>query len=196
MNPSIYRRFGKRAIDFGAACLALTLLSPLLISIAVLIRFSSPGPVMFVQKRLGKDGKTFNVLKFRTMTHRERESNTEILADNPEVTPVGKVLRRFKIDEVPQLVNVLRGDMSFIGPRPALPQQLSEYDETGRMRLTVRPGLTGLAQVNGNIYLSWPERWKFDAEYVRRLSLLLDAQILAKTVLVVILGEHRFIRER
>ena len=192
MNNGFYRSYLKSTLDFLMSLLCLLLASPLLVLAMVSIKLTSSGPVFFSQQRLGRNGVTFKLLKFRTMTHKKREVADEVLAGNPEVTLVGRPLRRFKIDELPQLVNVLRGDMSFVGPRPAMPEQLAEYDETSKQRLLVRPGLTGLSQVSGNIYLTWPERWKLDVEYVYNLSLGWDIRILLKTILVVLLGEHRF----
>jgi undecaprenyl phosphate N,N'-diacetylbacillosamine 1-phosphate transferase len=127
------------------------------------------------------------------MTHAPRVPDHEILPADPEVTRVGAFLRRYKIDELIQLVNVLKGEMSVVGPRPALPRQLAEYDETGRKRLWVKPGLSGLAQVNGNIYLTWPERWQYDARYVENCSLSLDLWIIWRTIAVMTLGEEKFL---
>jgi lipopolysaccharide/colanic/teichoic acid biosynthesis glycosyltransferase len=154
----------------------------------------TPGPIFYVQDRLGLRGKIFRAVKFRTMTHAARVPDHEILPSDPEVTRVGAFLRRYKLDELSQLVNVLTGEMSVIGPRPALPRQLAEYDETGRKRLLVKPGLSGLAQVNGNIYLTWPERWQFDARYVENYSLGLDLWIIWRTIAVMTLGEDKFIQ--
>jgi lipopolysaccharide/colanic/teichoic acid biosynthesis glycosyltransferase len=184
----------KRAIDVGAALPALVALSPVLLVAALLVRRSSPGPVLFRQARLGYRGRVFTLYKLRTMTDRPRVAHAEIRAGNPEVTPAGAVLRRFKIDELPQLLNVVRGDMSLVGPRPALPAQLAEYTPLALRRLEVRPGLTGLAQVNGNIALSWPERWAYDARYVDELSLALDLRILLRTLGVLLRGEQAYWR--
>lgn len=190
---SLYRFFGKRLFDI-AVCLPICVLTlPVVIVTAILVRLDSKGPVFFVQERLGRFGVTFLTYKFRTMTHRERVASAEILPGHSEVTRVGRWLRRFKIDELPQLLNILKGDMSLVGPRPALPGHIRDYDEFGLRRLLARPGLTGLAQVNGNIYLSWPERWKYDAEYVDRVSVHHDAAIVLRTIAVVFLGEERFL---
>lgn len=189
-----YRAVGKRCFDL-VVCVALTVLfAPLFFLTAVLIKLDSVGPVLFVQDRLGRYGSTFRTFKFRTMTDRLRIANGEVLPDNIEVTRVGRWLRRFKIDELPQLLNVLRGDMSIIGPRPALPGHISDYNEDGLRRLLERPGLTGLAQVNGNIYLSWPDRWILDARYVETVSLATDLGIAVKTIAVIFLGEEKFVR--
>jgi len=189
----LYASYGKRAFDLALAILGLVVFGPLLLLLALGVRFSSPGPVLFVQERLGLGGTTFRVFKFRTMIARQRSEHSEVWRDNPEVTRLGHVLRRFKLDELPQLLNVVRGDMSLVGPRPGLPTQLSEYDEEGRLRLLVRPGLTGLAQVSGNIFLSWPERWALDAKYVRRPSLSLDLWILWRTLAVLVRGEQHYL---
>jgi lipopolysaccharide/colanic/teichoic acid biosynthesis glycosyltransferase len=156
---------------------------------------TSSGPVFFTQNRLGKNAAIFKLYKFRTMTNKERKADHEIFADDPEVTTVGKFLRRFKIDELPQLINVLTGTMSLVGPRPGMPEQLKELDENGIKRLNVSPGLTGLAQINGNIYLEWPERWKYDRSYVENISFMLDLKIILKTVLIVFQGEKRFVNK-
>jgi undecaprenyl phosphate N,N'-diacetylbacillosamine 1-phosphate transferase len=192
---SMYRGCGKRLFDL-AVCLPIILaVSPVLLLAAALVKLDSRGPVFFAQERLGRYGRTFLTYKFRTMTHRQREATTEILPGHSEVTRSGHWLRRFKIDEFPQLLNILNGDMSLVGPRPALPEHINEYNEDGLKRLLERPGMTGLSQVSGNIYLSWPDRWFYDAQYVDRLSLLSDATIIIKTVVVVLLGEERFLKK-
>lgn len=192
-NP--YRAFGKRLVDLCVSLPALLAVAPLCAAIAAAIRLTSRGPVFFVQERLGRDGRTFCTFKFRTMTDRQRTPHQEIFGKTDEVTAVGFWLRRFKLDELPQLWNIVNGDMSLVGPRPALPAQLTEYTELARQRLLARPGLTGLAQVHGNIFLTWPERWVYDAEYVSRVSLSLDVWIVARTVAVVVLGEERFLKK-
>lgn len=190
----MYIRFGKRLLDLILTVPALLVLTPLLLVTIVLIKLDSPGPAFFFQDRLGRGGRVFRILKFRTMTHRQRIPDRDIFGRDPEVTRMGYWMRRFKIDELPQLINVVLGDMSIVGPRPYLPRQLAEYDSTSRRRLDVQPGLTGLTQVNGNIHLSWQERWSYDVEYVDNLSFLLDLRIVVRTVLVVLLGEGRFHR--
>lgn len=189
----MYRRFGKRFLDILISGTLLTIASPILILAFVFVKAESPGPFFFLQERLGFKGKIFKILKIRTMTHKQRVVSKEVFRGDAEVTRVGAILRRFKIDELPQLLNVLFGDMSIIGPRPGLPIQLPEYNEDGLIRLEVKPGLTGLAQINGNIYLPWEVRWKYDRKYVENLSFLLDVQILFKTIWVVIRGEEKFI---
>lgn len=189
-----YRTFGKRLLDLCVSVPTLLAVAPLFAVIAVAVKLTSRGPVFFVQERLGRSGQTFRTYKFRTMTDRQRTSHQEIFGKTDEVTAVGFWLRRFKLDELPQLWNIVNGDMSLVGPRPALPAQLAEYTELARRRLLARPGLTGLAQVHGNIFLTWPERWVYDAEYVARVSFALDAWIVARTVAVVLLGEERFLK--
>ena len=189
-----YRAFGKRLLDLGVSVPILLLLSPLFLVIAALVKLTSRGPVFFVQERLGRNGATFQALKFRTMTDKLRTAHQQVFGKTDDVTAVGYWLRRFKLDELPQVINIVRGDMSWVGPRPALPAQQAEYTSLARRRLDVRPGLTGLAQVYGNIHLSWPERWQYDAQYVDRLSFMLDAWIAARTIGVVLFGEEKFLR--
>jgi undecaprenyl phosphate N,N'-diacetylbacillosamine 1-phosphate transferase len=188
-----YRRFGKRWLDLLLSLLAIVVLTPFFLIIAAAIRLDSPGPVLYVQERLGLRGKIFRIPKFRTMTHVPRTPNREIHPGDPELTRVGAFLRRYKLDELVQIFNVFWGYMSVVGPRPALPRQLAEYDEIGRKRLLVRPGLSGLAQVHGNIYLTWPERWQYDARYVDECSLGLDLWIIWRTIAVQIRGEEKFL---
>jgi len=187
----IYQSFFKRPIDIIMSFSFLALLSPLLLMLAICIRLDSPGGVLFFQRRIGCGGSVFVLVKLRTMLDRPRKVTGEIVGAHADVTSLGQWLRRFKLDELPQLWNILRGDMSFVGPRPCLPEQVAELNEDGRWRLTVRPGLTGLAQVNGNIYLSWPQRWVFDKQYVHSVTLVGDVRILLKTFLVVLFGEYR-----
>jgi undecaprenyl phosphate N,N'-diacetylbacillosamine 1-phosphate transferase len=191
---SAYRLLGKRLFDLAVILPIFLVISPVLLLAAVLIKLDSRGPVLFNQERLGRYGETFLTCKFRTMTHREREATAEILPGHSEVTRVGHWLRRFKIDEMPQLLNIVNGDMSLVGPRPALPDHIADYNEAGLRRLLERPGLTGLSQVSGNIYLSWPDRWFYDAQYVDHLSFPKDVAIIIKTVAVVLLGEERFLK--
>ncbi|NQV23635.1 MAG: sugar transferase [Rhodopirellula sp.] len=192
---SAYRSGAKRLFDLAVILPVFLVISPVLLIAAAVVKLDSRGPVFFNQERLGRYGKTFLTYKFRTMTHRERETVTEILPGHSEVTRVGQWLRRFKIDELPQLLNIVNGDMSLVGPRPALPDHINEYNADGLKRLLERPGLTGLSQVNGNIYLSWPDRWFYDAQYVDSLSFLQDMAIILKTVAVILLGEERFLKK-
>jgi undecaprenyl phosphate N,N'-diacetylbacillosamine 1-phosphate transferase len=188
----IYANFFKRVVDLVSSSLLLIVLSPLLLLLALVVRLDTPGPAFFSQSRLGERGTVFKLVKFRTMTHAQRTATREIYdGDHPEITRSGSWMRRFKLDELPQLWNVLIGDMSLIGPRPCLPEQVATFNEDGRMRLRVRPGMTGLAQVSGNIFIPWPERWRLDRQYVENLTLVMDLRIIARTVLVVLQGERQ-----
>ena len=185
------RLFIKRLFDVIGASVGLIICSPLFIIISVLIWFEDFGPVFYKQKRVGLNGKAFYLIKFRSMKPNNISPSLlgQVRNDHPMVTKVGKVIRRFKIDELPQLLNVLKGDMSLVGPRPTLPEQVKEYSDYELMRLTVRPGITGWAQVNGNINLSWSERILLDRWYVNNWSLLLDFIVLLKTCKVIVRGE-------
>lgn len=173
----------KRAMDLLVAVVGLILFLPVLALIAVAIKIDSPGPVFFVQQRVGWRGRVFCMLKFRTMIEgAERSGDGVYVAPNdPRITRVGKFLRRFSLDELPQLLHVLTGQMSLVGPRPALPYQLQYYSARDAERLRVRPGLTGWSQVSGRNLLSWPERLKKDVWYVENFSLALDLGILLRT---------------
>lgn len=184
----------KRGLDILISAVALVCLSPIMIGVSLAILWLMGPPVIFRQDRLGKGGAVFQIFKFRTMVHRERSIHEDILGDHPEVPPLGRALRRFKIDELPQFWNVLKGDMSIVGPRPALPCHLAEYDAVSVRRLDVRPGLTGLAQISGNTRLNWPQRWALDVHYVESQSFWLDIEIILKTLRVILLGERRFHR--
>ena len=192
----MYRNFFKSVLDFSVAFLILLVaLIPLLL-ISLLILTESKGPLFFKQERVGKDLKFFKVFKFRTMTHEKRTvGNTPIIGKADGVTKVGYYLRRYKVDELPQLLNVLLGDMSLIGPRPSVPEQLHQMSEAEKQRYSVRPGLTGLAQINGNIHLSWKERFVYDLNYVDNVTFWNDLKIIFRTVFIVILGEHKFLNK-
>jgi undecaprenyl phosphate N,N'-diacetylbacillosamine 1-phosphate transferase len=190
---TLYTRYGKRVLDLAIALSTSLVLLPFFLLAAILVRIGSPGPLFFRQQRLGQNGKLFMLYKFRTMTDKDRVADREIMPSDPEVTATGKLLRRLKIDELPQLLNVLKGDMSTVGPRPGLPRQLGEAGFS-KLRLVLRPGLTGWAQVNGNIHLSWQERYRYDEDYVERVNLLFDCWIICKTIAVIALGEERFVR--
>lgn len=184
----------KRLFDIIISTVMLVLLLPALLLIAILIKLTSNGPVFFKQERVGQNKRIFNVLKFRTMTHAQHDLSIQTIPGDTNITFIGTILRRVKIDELPQVINILKGDMSLIGPRPCLPNLLAELNEQGEKRFSCRPGLTGLAQINGNIYLTWEERWQYDAEYVKNISFICDFKILLKTILVVLLGEQKFKR--
>jgi len=180
----------KRVFDFVISLSGLIVLSPIMMVIAVAVRSTSSGPAFFCQQRLGRNGCLFLMYKFRTMYVNNSHESGEVYSDNPSVTNLGRFLRRSKLDELPQLYNVFRGDLSLIGPRAPLPDHLKRYSERVKRRLNVRPGMTGLAQVHGNIFLSWEERWAYDVEYVDRLSARLDIKILVMTIILVFSGEE------
>lgn len=184
----LYRGFGKRLLDLILASTALLVLSPLFAAAVLLIRFTSPGPAFYRQSRVGRAGKPFNMLKFRTMIQNAEQVGAGILClkDDPRITPIGKLLRAFSLDELPQLVNIVKGDMSLIGPRPGLDYQYRQYTPRQRKRLDVLPGLTGWAQVNGRNSITWDRRIELDLEYVQNLSFLLDLRILARTLFTVL----------
>lgn len=183
----------KRLVDFLGSGIGLIIVSPILLITIVLLEIFMPGPIFFKQQRVGKNGMLFNILKFRSMkVDNEAEKSHDFSKDAERSTPFGNLIRRLKIDELPQLINVFRGDMSLVGPRPTIKEQTDLYDDFQRQRLNMRPGMTGLAQVNGNISLSWDERIKYDVEYITKFSVLLDLKILLKTVAVVICGEEKF----
>ncbi len=194
-SNGLWARGGKRAFDALGAVVLLIALSPVLLLAGCLVKLSGRGPLFFVQKRAGRNGRPFRLVKFRTMRGDRTPDPKELVPlDHPDITSVGRVLRRFKVDELPQLINVLVGDMSLVGPRPTLLDQVARYDEFRRRRLLVRPGITGLAQVYGNPLVSWDERILFDVAYVRRCGPLLDLSILLRSVIVVLLGERRMTR--
>jgi len=190
-----WTQWGKRVFDVFAVVVLLAGFSPILLLAAAMIKFTSRGPLFFVQERAGMNGEIFRLVKFRTMRGNRRPDPKELVPlDHPEITPVGRVLRRLKIDELPQLVNVLRGEMSLVGPRPTLPDQVAAYDGFRRQRLLTRPGVTGLAQVYSSASASWDERILYDVAYVRCCSAWMDRTILLRTVLVICLGEARTAR--
>jgi lipopolysaccharide/colanic/teichoic acid biosynthesis glycosyltransferase len=179
--------FGKRAIDVILSGAALIILSPLLLAIAAAVRLTSPGPALFRQKRLGRGGRVFTLNKFRTMTMnapdlRNADGSAWSSPEDPRVTRIGHYLRNTSLDELPQLINVFKGDMSLVGPRPELPDQISFYSETDKRRLSARPGLTGLAQISGRNEVPWDRRRQLDVEYIDRRSLALDVRLLFQTV--------------
>jgi lipopolysaccharide/colanic/teichoic acid biosynthesis glycosyltransferase len=170
---------GKRAVDLLLVAAAAAPAALLGGACAVAVRLSGPGPILYRQLRIGRDGRPFELLKFRTMVDRP---DNPIFPDPGRITPVGRWLRRLSLDELPQLLNVVRGDMSLVGPRPALAYQVERYDERQRGRLAALPGVTGLAQVSGRNTLYWSERIELDLTYIRRQSIGLDLAILARTV--------------
>ena len=174
----------KRLLDIIISFVALVVLSPCLIIILVLVRIKLGKPAIFKQERPGKDEKIFTLFKFRTMTE-EKDENGNLLPDDKRLNSFGKLLRSTSLDELPELFNILKGDMSIVGPRPLLIEYLPLYNETQKQRHNVRPGLTGLAQVNGRNSLSWEDRFKDDVYYVNNMGLLLDTKIFFKTFLKV-----------
>lgn len=182
----MYRHFFKRFLDFTLSLLALVVLSPVLLVLTVLGWIKMKGNPFFVQLRPGKDEKIFKLIKFRSMTC-EKDKDGNFLPDEQRLTRYGKLLRSTSLDELPELINIFLGDMSIVGPRPLLVEYLPYYTEEEMHRHDVRPGLTGLAQINGrNAIASWEERFAFDLEYVEKCSLALDIKILCKTVMKVL----------
>jgi lipopolysaccharide/colanic/teichoic acid biosynthesis glycosyltransferase len=174
-------RILKRWLDFFSALVAIILLSPLLILLMILIRLKLGGPVFFTQERPGRDGRAFKMIKFRSMTD-ERDAQGVLLPDQERITKLGRFLRRTSLDELPELFNVLKGDMSVIGPRPLLMKYLPYYTPREMRRHEVRPGITGWAQVNGRNLLNWDRRLEMDVEYVESMSLGMDIRILFRTI--------------
>lgn len=181
----MYRYFFKRFFDFILSLLAIIVLSPVLLITALLVRSKLGSPVIFKQERPGKNEKIFTLYKFRTMTD-EKDEEGNLLPDEIRLTRFGKLLRSTSLDELPELFNILKGDMSIVGPRPLLVSYLPYYTEKEKHRHDVRPGLTGLAQVKGRNYIAWDERFKIDVEYVENLSFVLDIKIIFETVLIVL----------
>lgn len=183
-KESLYAKYIKRILDFLLALFAIFVFGVPMLIVALFVRAKLGSPVLFKQERPGKDGKVFQMYKFRSMTD-ERDENGELLPDEMRLTSFGKKLRSTSLDELPELLNVLKGDMSFIGPRPLLVRYLTLYNERQRRRHEVRPGITGYAQVNGRNAISWEEKFEKDVWYVEHISFWTDIKILFKTVAVV-----------
>lgn len=184
----MYANFFKRLIDFIlSGCAILVLGLPLLI-VALLIRIKLGSPVLFKQRRPGKDGKIFEIYKFRTMTD-ARDKDGNLLPDNERLTEFGKLIRSTSIDELPEIINIFKGDMSIIGPRPLLEEYLPLYNEEQAHRHDVRPGLTGWAQINGRNTISWEDKFRYDVEYVRNISFMFDLKIFFMTIKKVFVRE-------
>lgn len=184
----MYKQFIKPFLDFIVALIGLILLSPLFITFAVLLFIVNNGKPFFFQKRPGKHGKNFQIVKFRTMTD-EKDASGNLLPDASRLTSVGQLVRKTSMDEIPQLINVVKGDMSIVGPRPLLPEYLKLYSERQKKRHDVKPGITGLAQVNGRNAISWTQKFEYDVWYVENLSFSLDFKILFKTIKKVLVSE-------
>ena len=181
----MYRSFFKRVFDFILSLTAIIILSPVLLLLTVIGAIKMGGNPFFTQDRPGKDGKVFKLVKFKSMNNK-RDERGELLPDEKRLTSYGQFIRNTSLDELPELINILKGDMAIVGPRPLLVRYLTRYNKTQARRHEVRPGLTGLAQVNGRNAISWEEKFRYDVEYVDNLSLLLDIKIILKTALKVI----------
>ena len=182
----MYKHFFKRIIDFSIALLVLLFISPLLLMVTLWLHFANKGAgAFFFQERPGKDGKLFRVIKYKTLTD-ERDAQGQLLPDEQRLTPVGRFVRSTSIDELPQLINVLLGDMSLIGPRPLLPQYLPLYTPEQARRHEVRPGISGWAQCHGRNAISWTKKFEYDVWYVDHVSLLTDLRVIAYTIRAVL----------
>ena len=184
----MYRKYIKRLLDIAVSLCGIIVLSPVYLILAILVRVKLGTPVIFKQDRPGKGEKIFRLYKFRSMTD-EKDESGNLLPDEVRLTPFGKKLRSTSLDELPELFNILKGDMSLIGPRPLLIRYLPRYNEFQRHRHDVRPGLTGLAQINGRNAITWEKKFEYDVEYVNKLSFALDARIFIGTVRAVLKRE-------
>ena len=181
----MYAKYIKRILDFILSLIALIVLSPVLLVVAILVRIKLGSPIIFKQQRPGKDEKIFTLYKFRTMTDKKDE-NGNLLPDSERLTKFGKVLRSTSLDELPELVNILKGDMSIVGPRPLLIRDMLFMTDEQRKRHTVRQGLTGLAQINGRNNINWEEKLEYDLQYIKNITFVGDVKIIFKTVLKVL----------
>ena len=184
----MYKFFIKRCIDFLTALVLLLIFSPFLIVIIILLSYSNKGKPFFFQKRPGKNERIFKIIKFKTMNDL-KDVHGQLLPDKDRITTVGKFIREASLDELPQLINVLKGEMSLIGPRPLLIQYLPVYNEKQKKRHNVKPGITGWAQVNGRNLISWNKKFEYDVFYVENLSFLMDVKVVLKTIKKVIKKE-------
>jgi len=178
----------KRLLDLAVAVPLLVATSPVMAGIALWVRRDSPGPALFKQTRVGEGGRPFKVLKFRTMVVGAQQMGTgiRVVSNDSRITTAGRILRKTSLDELPQLINVVRGDMSLVGPRPTVPEQVERYTDHQRRRLLARPGVTGLAQVTGRQLLPWSERIEIDITYIERWSMRRDLAIIARTALMLL----------
>ena len=197
MQNKKFQKAVKRLLDIIISLIVLIIFFPVWVIVAILIKVTSPGPVFFLQDRPGQYRKIFKVYKFRTMKPGSEKmiKGKEVMLDDDRITSIGRFLRRTKIDEIPQVLNVLKGEMSLVGPRPERIASLEAYDDEISKRLNMRPGMTGLAQVSGNIYLNLQDRYKLDVYYVENFSLWLDIKIIFRTIGVVIFGEERYVNK-
>lgn len=188
----------KRLMDIMLSFIVLIVFLPVWIIVAILIKATSKGPIFFLQDRPGQYKQIFKIYKFRTMKLGSEKmiKGQEVMMDDNRITSIGKFLRRSKIDEIPQVLNVLKGDMSLVGPRPERIASLEEYDDEISKRLNMKPGMTGLAQVSGNIYLNIQDRYKHDVYYVDHFNLWLDIKIMLRTIGVVLFGEDKYVDRR
>ena len=178
----MYKHFLKRVLDFCVSLVALICISPILLLVTIWLHFANKGAgAFFFQERPGKDGKIFRVIKFKSMTD-EKDKDGNLLPDKDRITTVGKIVRKTSLDELPQLINVLKGDMALIGPRPLLVEYLPYYTEREQLRHTVRPGITGWAQVNGRNNIEWDKKLALDVYYVEHLTFLMDCRIIIQTI--------------
>ncbi|MCR0204571.1 sugar transferase [[Clostridium] innocuum] len=184
----MYQHFFKRLLDFILSFIAIILLSPIFLILYILIKAKLGSPVLFVQERPGKGEKIFKMYKFRSMTSETDEDGT-LLPDEVRLTPFGKKLRATSLDELPELFNILKGDMSIVGPRPLLVKYLPLYNKKQKRRHEVRPGFTGYAQVNGRNSISWEEKFDLDIEYINNLTFIMDSKIILKTIKVILFKE-------
>lgn len=184
----MYKNFFKTFIDFTAALIGFLLISPLFLFVMIGLYFANKGKPFFFQRRPGKEEKLFNIIKFKTMTD-DKDDQGRLMPDEQRLTALGSFVRKTSLDEIPQLINVIKGDMSLIGPRPLLPEYLPLYNAVQKRRHEVRPGITGWAQVNGRNAISWEQKFEYDVWYVDNISLYLDLQILLKTVKKVFVRE-------
>ena len=184
----MYKNFIKPVIDFVLALVGFLFLSPVFVMVTIGLFFANDGKPFFFQLRPGKNGKIFKIIKFKTMTDKKDE-NGNLLPDADRLTKIGSFVRKTSLDEIPQLLNVIKGDMSLVGPRPLLPKYLELYNDFQRRRNEVKPGITGWAQVNGRNSISWEKKFEYDVWYVDNVSFLLDIKILILTVLKVVKSE-------
>lgn len=183
-KAGMYEKYGKRILDFSLSLIALVVLSPVILVTALLVRVKLGSPVIFKQMRPGKDEKIFAMYKFRSMTD-EKDAEGKLLPDEKRLTGFGKKLRSTSLDELPELINIMKGDMSIVGPRPQLVRDMVFMTQKQRKRHSVRQGLTGLAQVNGRNNMTWEQKFEYDLEYISNITFMNDVKIIAKTVLKV-----------